>query len=267
MSENAHVYDAANACLGAVTGMVNIANAIELGQIKAGLVVSCETARQIVDSTIDEINQAESVEFYKNTIATMTGGSGAVGIVMTDGTLGNSSSNNSGDNVDGSAVGNSSTSIIGLPRKIRRHQLIGGVVKQATQFHKLCQWKFSESGMPTTSKVVMRTNAHGVLENGLVIAEAAYKAFIEQGLFPNRHPDKFICHQVGSTHQQMVQKTLNIDPKKDFSTYQYLGNIGTVSLPITAAIADECGFLMPDDNVGFMGIDSGLNCIILGIKW
>ncbi|MBF0378254.1 MAG: 3-oxoacyl-ACP synthase III [Desulfamplus sp.] len=237
VSPNAHVYDVSNACLGVITGMVHVANAIELGQIKAGLVVSCETARQIVDSTIDEINQAKSVEFYKKTIATMTGGSGAVGVLMTDGTLGNNG--------------------------VRRHAITGGVVKQATKFHNLCKWTFAENGMPTTSKIVMRTDAHGVLENGLSLAKATYDEFIKK---INR-PNKFICHQVGSTHQQMVQQTLGIDPTTDFSTYQYLGNMGTVSLPLTAAIASECGFLVHNDYVGFMGIGSGLNCLMMGVRW
>ncbi len=264
VSPNAHVYDVSNACLGVVTGMVHVANAIEIGQIKAGLVVSCETARQIVESTIDEINQAKSVDFYKQTIATMTGGSGAVGVLMTNGTLGN--------------------------QGIRRHALIGGVVKQASRFNNLCKWTFSEPGMPTTAKIRMRTDAHAVLENGLALARETYDLFIEQMQLINKiespqqtdkqskpqsskkidvhnKPDKFICHQVGSTHQQMVHQALNIDPATDFSTYQYLGNIGTVSLPLTAAIADECGFLKHGDYVGFMGIGSGLNCLILGLKW
>ncbi|MBF0112080.1 MAG: 3-oxoacyl-ACP synthase III [Desulfamplus sp.] len=239
ISPDAYIYDLSNACLGVITGMVHVANAIELGQIKAGLVVSCETARQIVESTIDEINQQKSVEFYKQTIATMTGGSGAVGVLMSDGSIGSN--------------------------KIRHHKLVGGVVKQASQFHNLCKWGFSQNGMPTDSKIVMRTDAHAVLENGLALAKSTYQKFINEIDFGK--PNKFICHQVGSTHQQMVQQALNIDPSTDFSTYQYLGNMGTVSLPITAAIADECHFLQPNDNVGFMGIGSGLNCLILGVKW
>ncbi len=46
-----------------------------------------------------------------------------------------------------------------------------------------------------------------------------------------------------------------------------LGNIGTVSLPITAALADERGALEPGDRVAFLGIGSGLNCMMLGVEW
>jgi len=241
ISNTAHIYDVSNACLGMMTGMVEVANAIELGHIRAGLVVSCETARQIVDATIDEINREKTIEFYKKTIATMTGGAGAAAILLTDGTLGNA--------VD------------------RRHPLKGGVVRHDNRFHDLCRWTFSESGMPTHATVQMRTNAHGVLENGLTLAKKTFDDFTHHMDIPNRQPDKFICHQVGATHQKMFHKIMNINPAKDFSTFPYLGNMGTVSLPMTAAIAHERGFLIPGDYVGFMGIGSGLNCLMMGIEW
>ena len=49
------IYDVSNACLGILNGMIQVANAIELGQIRAGLVVSCESARQIMDTTIERL--------------------------------------------------------------------------------------------------------------------------------------------------------------------------------------------------------------------
>ena len=72
---------------------------------------------------------------------------------------------------------------------------------------------------------------------------------------------------MGALHHQKFYEALNVDIKKDFATFPFLGNIGTVSLPITAAIADERGFLQPDDFVAFIGVGSGLNCYILGVEW
>lgn len=241
ISPDAHVYDVSNACLGVITGMVEVANAIELGQISAGLVVSCETSRQIIESTIHEINDRKSIDFYKKTIATMTGGSGGVAVLLTDGTLGNDA--------------------------VRRHALKGGVVKQANEFHHLCRWAFSEPGMPTHATVQMRTDAHSVLENGLRLAKDTYEKFRNELNIQDGKPDKFICHQVGSTHQAMFLNTIKIDPAKDFATFPFLGNMGTVSLPMTAAIADERGFLKSGDYVGFLGIGSGLNCLMMGVEW
>ncbi len=241
ISPSAHVYDVSNACLGVITGMVQVANEIELGNIKAGLVVSCETARQIVESTINEINKAKSVEFYKKTIATMTGGSGAAAVLLTDGSF----------NVNKTCL----------------HRIDGSVVRHANRFHKLCRWTFEEHGMPVNSKITMRTDARAVLEHGLELAGKTFLKLRKELDIPENKPDKIICHQVGSTHQKMFLNAINMDEKKDFSTFPFLGNMGTVSLPMTAAIADERGFLKKGDYVGLLGIGSGLNCLMMGVQW
>ncbi|THB78036.1 MAG: 3-oxoacyl-ACP synthase III [Desulfobacteraceae bacterium] len=241
LGKNTHVFDVSSACLGMITGMVHVANEIELGNIKSGLVVSCETARQIVDSTIDEINREKNIEFYKDTIATMTGGSGACAVLLTDGSLG---ANGAGG-----------------------HRLKGGVVQNAIRHHDLCHWGFEEKGMPTGSRVVMRTNAQGVLQHGVELVVDTFKAFREKFNLTADQPDKIIGHQVGALHHQHFYQALGLDMKKDFSTFPFLGNVGTVSLPITAAIADEREFLQQGDFVAFIGVGSGLNCYILGIEW
>ena len=237
----AHVYDVKSACLGMVTGMVQVANEIQLGNIKAGLVVSCETARQIVDSTIDEINHSKDMDFFKDTVATMTGGSGAAAILLTDGSLGQ--------------------------RHTQRHRVLGGGLRNSIQHFGLCHWGFEDSGMPTSSKVIMRTHAQEVLDNGTKLAVATYKMFREELNIPTEKPDKFIAHQVGEGHHQRFYSSMKIDRKKDFITFPFLGNTGSVALPITAAIADERGFLEPGDFVALLGVGSGLNCYFLGVQW
>ena len=241
ISRNGQVYDVSNACLGVITGLVQVANAIELGQIRAGLVVSCETARQIVDSTIEEINRHKSVEFYKDAVATMTGGSGAVAVLLTDGSFDNQND--------------------------ARHAITCGTVKNAIQHHDLCHWGFEEKGMPTDSKIVMRTRAQQVLENGVGLAVETFREFLNEFDLKREDVDKFIAHQVGALHHQSFYGALDIDMKKDFATFPFLGNVGTVSLPISAAIADERGFLEKGDFVVFIGVGSGLNCLIIGVEW
>jgi 3-oxoacyl-[acyl-carrier-protein] synthase-3 len=76
-----------------------------------------------------------------------------------------------------------------------------------------------------------------------------------------------ICHQIGSAHRETILKTLGIEANRDFSTFPFLGNIGTVSVPLTAAMAAERGFLKSGDKVGLLGIGSGLNCMMLGLEW
>src|SRR5437868_6557458 len=82
------VFDISNACLGVLNGIVDIANRIELGQIRAGLVVSCETAREINDTVIEDLLRCRSLEVFKTSLATLTGGSGAVAVLVTDGSFG-----------------------------------------------------------------------------------------------------------------------------------------------------------------------------------
>jgi acyl-CoA:acyl-CoA alkyltransferase len=231
------IYDVSNACLGILNGMIQVANAIELGHIKAGMVVSCESARQIVDTTIERLLTSGDMELFKETIATLTGGSGAVAVVLGHESL--------------------------LPGG---HKLLGGVVRSATQHHGLCTWG-PDTGIPASAPLVMRTDSVGVLRHGVALGIETFRDFRAELGWTTDKPDKIICHQVGSAHQRTILESIGLDEDKDFTTYRYLGNIGTVSLPITAAIADERDFLQGGDHVGLLGIGSGLNCIMLGVKW
>src|SRR5262249_18896052 len=75
VSPEAAIYDVSNACLGVLNGLVDIANRIEIGQIRAGMVVACETAREINDIVIGQLLAEKSMEFFKLSLATLTGGS------------------------------------------------------------------------------------------------------------------------------------------------------------------------------------------------
>jgi 3-oxoacyl-[acyl-carrier-protein] synthase-3 len=121
--------------------------------------------------------------------------------------------------------------------------------------------------MPASGLLVMETDSVQVLHNGVVLGVETFKAFRRELSWPNDKPDKIICHQVGATHQRTLLESIGITKEKDFTTFQYLGNIGTVSLPITAAIAAERDFLQRNDVVGLLGIGSGLNCLMLGVNW
>jgi 3-oxoacyl-[acyl-carrier-protein] synthase-3 len=237
LSPETLVYDVSNACLGILNGMVQVANAIELGQIRAGVVLSCESARQIVDTTMDRLLETRDMEIFKKSIATLTGGSGAVAVVL---------------------------SAASLSRK--GHRLIGGVARNATEYYRLCRWG-PDTGIPASRPLLMETDSIGVLRYGVKLGIETFKALRDELSWNADQPDKIICHQVGSTHQKTILESIGIPPDKDFVTFPYLGNIGTVSLPITAAIASEREFLKTDDIVGFLGIGSGLNCIMLGIQW
>lgn len=238
ISPDATIYDISNACLGVVNGIIDVANRIELGHIRAGLVVSCETAREINEITIRRLTAAPTMENYVASLATFTGGSGAVAVLLTDGSFANGP----------------------------RHKLLGGAIASAPQFCGLCRWGITQVSAEHFIQS-MHTDAVAVLEHGVELGLKTWNGFLETMGWSAAQVDRTICHQVGNSHRDTILKTIGILPQKDFVTYPFLGNIGTVSLPITAAIAEERGMLRTGDRVAFLGIGSGLNCLMLGWNW
>jgi len=235
--EESLVFDVSNACLGVLNGIVELANRIELGQMKAGLVVSAESSRAIIDATVKRMLDDPTLERFRLGLATMTGGSGAVGVVLTS--------------TDYSDAG---------------HRLVGGVALAAPEHHKLCKWRPSRGLLGETTNR-MDTDASGVLVHGVALGKRTWQRFLQELGWHAEDVDKIICHQVGGAHRKTVLEAIGLSEERDFSTFETLGNIGTVSLPMTAAIAEEQGFLSEGDRVGFLGIGSGLNCLMLGVQW
>ena len=80
-------------------------------------------------------------------------------------------------------------------------------------------------------------------------------------------PDCIITHQVGRAHRNRLYEALNLDTDRDFSSFETLGNVGSVSLPATCAIAAERGAIRSGDRVALLGIGSGLSCMMLAMQW
>jgi len=237
VSGDALVFDVSNACLGVLNGIVEVANRIELGQIRAGIVVSAESSREIVDTSIARLNAEPTMERYRLGLATLTGGSGAAAVVLTHAQMSDTG-----------------------------HRLIAGAALTAPEFHRICRWGPAQGLLGETANV-MDTDASAVLEHGVALGERTWSRLLEATGWSTPNVDRVICHQVGSGHRREVLAALGIEEGRDFSTVETLGNMGTVSLPVTAAMAAEAGFLRAGDRVAFLGIGSGLNCLMLGVQW
>lgn len=233
----AMVFDVANACLGVLNGMTQVADMIQLGRIRSGLVVAAETAREIADDTIDRILGDPTHATFRKCLASLTGGSGAVAVLLTD----------------------SRESMTG-------RRLVGGAARSAPEHHQIARWGPKE-GLLGRSGWVMETDAAAVLTHGVELGKRCWDAFLPAVGWSRGDVDKVICHQVGSGHQEAVLPALGIDPARDFTTYETLGNMGPVALPATASFADRAGFLSAGDRVAFLGIGTGLNCMMLGLQW
>ncbi|WP_040156198.1 3-oxoacyl-ACP synthase III [Mobilicoccus massiliensis] len=128
-------FDVTNACLGVVNSLQIAGTMIDAGQIEYALIVASEGARQMQEASIARLVDGGSRQDVKDAFATMTLGSGAVGIV-----LGRSDRHPEG------------------------HQIIGGITRAGTEHHELCI-----GGMDG-----MRTDASKLFVEGLSLATDAW---------------------------------------------------------------------------------------------
>ena len=233
------IYDVSNACLGVLNGMLQIANMIELGQIRAGVVVGTEGSRQLVETTIEQLNADESLtrEKVKLAIASLTIGSGSAAVVLCD-------------------------------RELSRTQnrLMAAVARTNTDFNDLCHSGRDEAAAGGMQPL-MQTDSEKLLKAGVELAEETFTQFLKAAGWSRERVDKTFCHQVGQAHRKLLFSSLGLKPAIDFPTVEYLGNTGSVALPTAAAIGIEQGHLKSGDHVALLGIGSGINSVMLGVHW
>lgn len=228
----AQIFDVSNACLGFLNALTIAGAMIESGQIRCAMVVSGENGRPLVEQTLrtlvsGSLTRNEIKPFFAN----LTIGSGAVGAIVCHRSL-----------VEGPA-----------------HRLLGGVARAATQHSALCQ-----GDTHGAEALAMQTDSEQLLLAGVELAGATWAEFTQgQG----SAFDRYICHQVGSVHRRKLYEALGLDLAKDFSTFETLGNTGSVALPATLATAVAVGAVKPGDRVALLGIGSGLNSLMLALEW
>ncbi|MFQ5489831.1 MAG: 3-oxoacyl-ACP synthase III [Phycisphaerae bacterium] len=239
LSQRAVIYDISNACLGFVNGMINLANMIELGQVKKGLIVAGENSRHLVDSTIDHLLADPDLtkQQLKMAFASLTIGSGAVALVMA----------------------HESVSRTG-------HRLIGGAVRSDTRHNDLCRGS-TDTGFGDGAHMLMNTDAETLLVHGCALAAETWTDFLQQMGWTRHDVDRCFTHQVGIAHRERLYQSIAMDPAKDYATLEFLGNVGSVSLPVTMALGIEEHPPAPGQRIAMLGIGSGLNCVMLGTQW
>jgi 3-oxoacyl-[acyl-carrier-protein] synthase-3 len=136
------------------------------------------------------------------------------------------------------------------------------VCRSATEHSELCQGNTAEAG-----GLAMQTDSERMLEAGVALAKQTWDEFGASTGWSKDTITRAICHQVGSAHRRLLFQTLGIDVAKDFSTFETLGNMGSVSLPATLSAAVDTGAVRDGDKVALMGIGSGLNCLMLALEW
>ena len=230
---SAQIFDLSNACLGFLNALTVAAGMIESGQCRCALIVAGEHGRPLVEQTVRSLlENAWTRNEIKPFFANLTIGSGAVAAIICHEDL---------------APGG--------------HKLIGGVARAATQHNRLCV------GDAHADSLAMQTDSEQLLVAGVELARYTWAEFTAVTGIDATNADRFVCHQVGSAHRQKLYSALGLEVSKDFSTFETLGNMGSVSLPATLALAVERGAVKKGDRVGLLGIGSGLNCLMLAIEW
>lgn len=235
LSEKCLLFDLSNACLGFLDGMVVLANMIELGQVKNGLIVAGETAEELLESTIEALLADRSLtrKTVKPAFASLTIGSGAVALYMCR-----------------------------AEDEVQPLRLIHTAWRANTIHSNLCQG--SQNGGATT---LMNTASEELLHRGVETALATWQAFSAESGWQAADIDRFFCHQVGSAHARLLFDSLGLEAAKNFEILAQLGNVGSVSAPLTLAMAIEQKAFQPGQRGALLGIGSGINCLMLGVDW
>ena len=230
----AQIFDLSNACLGWLNALTVAAGLIESGQIRCALVCAGENGGPLVEQTLRTLLEAPlDRNGIKPYFANLTIGSGAVGAVVCHESM--------------------------LPPGARPHRLLGGVARAATAHSELCQ-----GDTHGADALAMQTDSEALLVAGIELARDTWGAFTADF---GAGFDRTICHQVGSTHRRKLYEALGLDLAKDFSTFETLGNTGSVALPATLAAAIEADAIKPGDRIALLGIGSGLNSLMLALDW
>jgi len=253
LSAGCQIFDLSNACLGFLNALTLAASMIESGQIRAALITCGEDSRPLVEQTLRTLNtEPLTRNGIKPYFANLTIGSGAVGAVVCHESLVAEDGRGAGRKRQHGTAGESS----------RPHRLIGGVARAATAHSALCQGETHGA-----DSLAMQTDSEALLIAGVTLANETWGEFCKETGWDTTTPDRFICHQVGSIHRRKLYDTLGLDLAKDFSTFEFLGNTGSVALPATLALAVEEGAVRSGDKVALLGIGSGLNSLMLAVEW
>ena len=227
------------------TGMVEIANRIELGQIRAGMVVA------VRDGTRDQRDRdrsdhpgigawiSSSVRWRR-----LTGGSGAVAVLLTDGSF----SGLEAHRAPGRSGPDSPAVPWALPLGHRAGDLPTGRASHI----------FTSSRRPTPRPCSPMASSWASGPGALSCGDLGWT---------RDEVDKVICHQVGSSHRESDPQIAGDPRVEGFFRPSLPGQHGHCLAAADGSPGRGPGVLESGDRVAFLGIGSGLNCMMLGLQW
>ncbi len=228
------MFDISNACLGFLNAMVVAGGMIESGQVERVLIVSGEDGRPLVENTLLQLLNPELTrKTIKPFFANLTIGAGAVGALLCH------------------------KSLVAKACPM----LTAAAVETDSSANNLCQ------GDSAGDALEMLTDSEELLVAGIQVAKRAWERFTEITNWTAETPDCIVTHQVGRAHSRKLFEALEMNLEKDFTTFETLGNIGSVSCPITLAHAIEANEFKVGQKAALLGIGSGLSSLMMALEW
>ena len=234
LNQHTQIFDLSNACLGFLNAMTVAASMIESGQIDRALICSGENGRTLVEHTIQALHQPELTrKTIKPYFANLTIGAGSVAVVLCRKDL-----------LKGPVL-----------------SLDSAAIATDTDHNNLCE------GDSSGDQLEMLTDSEALLAAGIKVAKVAWSSFKSVSGWESSTPDYIFTHQVGKAHTRALFEALELDINKDYGTFEFLGNVGSVSCPITLAHAIEAGIFKPGQKAALLGIGSGLSSLMMAVNW
>jgi 3-oxoacyl-[acyl-carrier-protein] synthase-3 len=113
----------------------------------------------------------------------------------------------------------------------------------------------------------MATDSEQLMREGVATGVETFHEFLTTANWKPADIDRTFCHQVGGGHRKLMLESLGLMPERDFVTFPWLGNTGSVALPVTLAIGLQTGHVAASDKVALLGIGSGINSVMLALHW
>ncbi len=222
-------FDLTNACLGFLNAMQVAAGLIESGQVRHVLIVAAECIENVVEETMLRLEQeTANLTEVREEFATLTLGSGAVAMVMSQSNLATNG-----------------------------HRIVSCINASDTSKNLLC----------TGQNNKMRTQAGALMEAGVALGVAAFQTAKKELNWEKNAFDEYAIHQVSRPNTAALLTALGIAPHKVMTNFQEHGNMGPVSLPFTVSMLADSGRLTNGKRLALMGMGSGLNCMMMDVLW
>ena len=246
LPETCMAMDITNACVGFSNGLVVLANMIESGAVKAGVIVSGETVAPMLESTVKQLAVMENItrEELLKVLPTFTIGSGSVAYVLCHESLSKT-----------------------------KHKIIGAVARSQTAHSDLCSGNgdYELSGHSENAQPMMITESAKLISSAASLGKQMFKDFSASFGWKKEDIQHIFCHQVGRQVNSAFYEEMGLDYEKEFTIYRKYGNLVSAALPTALALGIEKktqdNTLNKKDKILLSAFGSGLNSIFIGIEW